>query len=72
MAKRGTSFRLSEEGIAAINDMSSMLGISQADVVEMSVRIARRAIERETGEDDAGEARAAPVPTAALREWGEK
>ncbi len=49
MAKRGTSFRLSEEGLGLINELSEKLGISQADVVEMSVRVVKMVIERETG-----------------------
>ncbi|MGH3145568.1 MAG: hypothetical protein ACRDTR_07160 [Rubrobacter sp.] len=56
MAKKGTSFRLSEEGLGLINDLSTQLGISQADVVEMSVRVAGKMIARETG---------AEVPVAA-------
>jgi hypothetical protein len=46
LAKKGTSFRLSEEGLELINDLSEKLGISQADVVEMSVRITKTVIER--------------------------
>lgn len=37
--KRATSFRLSEEAIALIEGLSGRLGLSQAGVVEMSVRL---------------------------------
>lgn len=39
MAKQATSFRLSEEAVMLIKDLSERLGISQADVVEMAVRL---------------------------------
>jgi hypothetical protein len=38
MPKKKTSFRLSEEGLGYIRELSATLGISQADVVEMAVR----------------------------------
>ncbi len=46
MAKVATSYRLSEEAVELIKRMSEDYGISQADVVEMSVRITRRMMER--------------------------
>ena len=37
--KRATSFRLSREAISAIEGLSERLGLSQASVVEMAVRL---------------------------------
>lgn len=43
MAKKKTSFALSEEGIKLIEELSRALGISQAGVVEQAVRKLARA-----------------------------
>lgn len=38
MAKVATSFRLSEEAVGLLKELSERLGVSQASVVEMSLR----------------------------------
>lgn len=75
MAKKGTSFRLSEEGLELINDLSEKFGISQADVVEMSVRITKTVIERgaefdyeRLASDPNARLSAGPVPEKSLHE----
>ena len=47
--KQGTSFRLSPEAISLIKEMAKKLGVSQADIVEMAVRVLAK---RERVSDD--------------------